>query len=220
MPLVEILVGVAVAAVAITAVKLAEILYNKLIFKKAPSVSKYTHDSDYQLAEEDQAYLAASKSVLIDVLGEKPMDAFMAQDAESRVESMKTIMEKLTELYELEGLKIRFYNDINQPILGAYEETEHVLSYNIAFLLTSDPLLLQRSLATVFHEYRHAVQWKMVQSAGRNSYRWYTNDQMVRKITVNYLNYISGSENFQAYYQQFIEVDAREISWYIVEELV
>jgi hypothetical protein len=58
----------------------------------------------------------------------------------------------------------------------------------------------------------------MICSFDQAPYVWSDDEQTIRKMAESWLNYVEFSENPRLYYEQYIELDAREISWYVLEE--
>lgn len=200
-----------------TVVSMAEYLYNHLIFGSQPATVARSHDVAWVLYETDEQYIHASRDVLHEILSENPVEYLVEMDAEKRISAIQALTAGISEIYELEDVQIALECSDDVSVCGFYNRREHTITLNCAHLLTTNADLTKEFLDTVFHEFRHAVQWKMVESDG---YKWYNDTKAVKQIADNFASehYISYQENPRAYYYQYVERDAREIALYILED--
>lgn len=215
--IIETLLTLGIVEVVHGVVSLAEYIYNNLIFRKQPKTVEHRHNSEYCLHDKDKEYIATSKEILHEELGENPTETLLkTDDAEERISAIKTLTLRLAEAYELEDIKIEFGCVENLNTCGYYSRDENKIFLNCVHLITTNAELTTEFIDTIFHEFRHAVQYKMVES---DEYIWYNDKKSVEQMADNFApgHYISYSENIQAYHNQYVEVDASEIAMYILE---
>lgn len=206
-------------AVVSTVISIGRYLFNDLIFQKPEQTIECQHSETYTLHEVDKEYIRVSREVLHEALGENPTEYLLSLDAEERLAAIQDLTNRLSELYGVEDITIDLaYSEEHDNICGYYSRQDHKIVLNCVHLLTTNPILVKDFLDTIFHEFRHVVQYQMVKS---DDYKWYNNDKDVVAEFAYGLdpkNYISFSSNPRAYYEQFVEVDAREIAMCILED--
>lgn len=221
MAIAEMIIMAALALAAVETVRIivsvAEYIYNNLIFDSQPPTVERQHNAEYSLHETDKEYIYTSQHILHEVLGRNPTEYLLGMEPEERISAIQALTSKLSEIYELEDIRIELGYSDDLSICGFYSKKEHKITLNCAHLLTTNADLTKEFLDTIFHEFRHAVQWKMVESDG---YIWYNDRKKVEQIAYNLVpeHYITFHENPRAYYYQYVEMDAREIAMYILED--
>ena len=178
------------------------------------------HNPTYNLCPKDTQYVEQSRRVLFESFGsEQPIDALLNMGAEERLIAVKKLLEDLKVLYDVPDLQIELYYDKkNYRLCGGYSHTGNIIGINIFYLMTDNRGAIKEFLDTIFHEFRHAVQWKILQAADENGYKWFNgHDPAVRFASGLVSDYISFNEDPEGYYNQFVEVDAREIALYVLE---
>lgn len=200
---------------------LLELLKVGLIFiTGGHSYPVQTHSTSYQLIEKDKEYIKRSQEVLKEVLGDNPVDTLMNMEAEERIEATDILVQSLAKLYEVEDIKLEwFFEDYFQDesaVCGYYNESEHTINLNKMSILTDDRFLVRDFLDTIFHEFRHVVQWQnVIKEASYGT--WYLGKEMTNRFGKGLLYYIPSQTDPEGYFNQFVEVDAREIAMYILE---
>lgn len=198
-------------------ISIAEYIHNNLIFRKQPETVENRHNPEYCLHDTDKEYIAASKEILHEELGENPTETLLkTDDAEERISAIKALTLRLAEAYRLEDIKIEFGCIEDLSVCGYYSRDENKIFLNCVHLITTNAELTTEFLDTIFHELRHAVQYKMIES---EEYVWCNDKKSVKQIADNLIpeHYISYGENMRAYRNQYVEIDAREIAMYILE---
>ena len=79
---------------------------------------------------------------------------------------------------------------------------------NLDYLASDTPDALRRIVRTIFHELRHAQQYRAITDV---DYNYGTEDQR-KHWSLNFVNYISPDVDFQDYSDQTIERDARAVA--------
>lgn len=196
---------------------IAEYIYNHLIFTSQPENTEQLHNEEYTLTETDEKYIRESRKVLHEVLGKDPTRSLLAMEGKERIAAIQVLTKRLAVLYDAEDIAIGFENEDN-GLSGYYAPDAKMIVLNIRALFTNNYDITKDFLDTVFHEFRHVAQRKMVKS---QKYVWYNDEDKVLRIARNLYppaNYISPEENLIRYHNQYVEVDAREIARYILEE--
>ena len=87
---------------------------------------------------------------------------------------------------------------------GAYDPSANQININSALLAESSPA---QALGTYFHEERHAQQHNAARFPELSD-----NPEQAQEWRDNFKNYISPNEDFEGYYKQPVEADARDYS--------
>ncbi len=224
MPVPElVLIGAAavVGTIIITQIEsLLDYMMTDQIFVEGSNSEEVRHSPKYRLCPKDSQYVEESRRVLFESFGsEKPVDALLNMGAEGRLVAIKKLIEDLKDLYDVPDIKIElFYDKENYRLCGGYSKEENRISLNLFFLMTDNRRAVKEVLDTVFHEFRHAVQWRILMAADENGYKWFNeSDMAVRFASGLTSDYISFREDPEGYYNQFVELDAREIALYVLE---
>ena len=93
---------------------------------------------------------------------------------------------------------------------GSYNHNQNTLTLNLAMIVTEEPKLFQEQISTVFHEMVHARQLRAIDALRQGvscDNMGYTND-WIESLAINWINYISPNENYEAYTKQPIEAEA------------
>ena len=165
--------------------------------------------------EEEETAISRAAGVLTEFFPESLGKMLVQEDYESRCEAIEDFGKALVELYQMDGLQVVVTDDKN--VLGAQEgiirygvnvSAEHRVYINAACLRCEDEKVLENSVLIVIHELRHEMQRQIatgdkrygVPYARRHAWR------------VNMAHYIDSAQDFEGYFKQPIEFDARAFS--------
>lgn len=169
------------------------------------------------LTEEDKRLIEQNRALMKEFFPNGIEDGFKGLTLEQRVEMMKNLIERANELYGTEVGTIAFLpaEKIGECTLGYFQHDSNTIAVNLDVLAANEPAVMQAIVATVFHELRHALQYKAVTDP---SFAYGTEEQR-RLWALNFMegNYISPEVDFALYQKQVVEADARQIAEPIVE---
>ena len=166
-------------------------------------------DEGYEQSEAyDEQMIGSCQNIVIDTLGENPLNKIVNLSPEERAYALQQIISKTASLLNV---------DINQIVIddlkglyGYYNDKNKTIAINIEQIV-EEPMTIESAkelLITVFHELRHAYQ----HYAARNPSQ-YGADKLTASIwRTNYKNYVQCSKNPKRYYIQPVEQDARNFA--------
>ncbi len=168
-------------------------------------------------SEQERAADEAMRGKLREILEkeEYSRSVWEKSSLEERKVILQNYMDEVIVLYGLQDTKTKpkihwdkhaQYN-MNGVLMGYYSDRSHKITLNEKVL--TDKLGFVESyllMGTVAHELRHAYQHEAI----RNPSKFEVSDETVKKWKYNFKHYISGNGgNFEKYYNQPVEVDAR-----------
>lgn len=147
------------------------------------------------------------------------MKSHFPQGIESRLIGMspaeraglfQNLVLELNSIYGLNITNIAFLNadEIGYGTCGYYLRETNSIRFNLDFLSLDDSEILHEMVNTIFHEMRHALQYKAVTDSNCN----YGTEEQRYLWALNFLNYIPAYVDFAYYQQQILEADARQIA--------
>lgn len=179
-------------------------------------IPQSVHSNQYVLSNEGKEYVDRSKEVLHNVLGDKPVEALQSMETEERKKKAEQLCVELRDLYDLDpNLQIELTYDEKSDVCGYYSKDQNRIVLNCAHLLTDSKDMTRDFLDTIFHEFRHASQWRMIENEGHRFAETSTRRNEFRR---NMAHYISPHISPRRYFNQPVELDAREIALYILED--
>lgn len=169
------------------------------------------------LIEEDKRLIEQNRELMKEFFPSGIEDGFKGLTLEQRVEMMKNLIERANDLYGVEVDTIAFMPaaKIGECTLGFFDRDNNAIAVNLDILASNEAAVMQAIVATVFHELRHALQYRAVTDASFN----YGTEEQRRLWALNFVegNYISPEIDFALYQRQVVEADARQIAEHIVE---
>ena len=121
-------------------------------------------------------------------------------DIEQRKKMLRELTEKSAEIMRVELDDIKFEN---MPYMGVYDSGKNVLVLSVPYI-KNDQCCIE-AVKTIFHELKHAVQFKAICSGGNV---WGYSDETLVAWANNYLNYIKPEWDPEGYVTQPIEIDS------------
>ena len=156
-----------------------------------------------EMSETDLEMQQQTVQIMRDTFGTDINESIQKLSAAERIQKAEEFVNNLTMIYGLD-IKIEFFGE-NRVHCGHYNMKENSLNLNVADLLSKNEENIYEFFDTIFHELRHAVQWKAVQEEGFWNVEENTREQWLH----NFDNYISVNVDPQGYALQTIEADAR-----------
>lgn len=127
-----------------------------------------------------------------------------------RADLFQKLVLELNSVYGVNITNIAFLHvdEIGYGTYGYYIRETNSIRFNFDLLSSDEPLILREMVDTIFHEMRHALQYKAVSDSTCN----YGTEEQRYLWALNFLNYIPGYVDFAYYQQQILEADARQIA--------
>ena len=211
--MVEVLVGLAIAAVAGVIVGAIESLLE--FWGDSHTMPEHMQA---ELSEHDEGMVLETKLVIEDSFGDSVVETLRNASNKERVRLMAEFAEELVKRY---GLDIDVDITVSQiENCGQYNWQKRKAEFNIAALMLDGnhehfEYCVRETLDTIIHELRHAVQHKAIRDEGF----WNVEDERRMRWAENMLkgNYIRPEVNFRAYCGQPIEADAATFAARVME---
>ena len=167
----------------------------------------YQPDSEYTIESQ------------INVLGNMREEIWSGLSTDERIETLQVIANiEAQELGLPNELRVILVPDEDKTIAG-YQDSTHTIRFNIDYL---DSLSAKESLISICHEAEHAYQHRLVNVYDEidDDYKNLPVFQTAAKYKNEFQNYIdvNKEENFDDYYFQACEVNARIVSEHRAEE--
>lgn len=199
-------VGSAVKEVVDTVREFVKDAYDEIIFYQDPG---YDHPEVIDMQMEQR-----SCEIVKEVLGEEPFDQFAVLSPDERKLAVENIVGATSEMMEVEIQEIAF-EDLD--VYGCYSEKGRRIELNEVLLcqeLMSEEEAME-VIDTIFHELRHAYQFRAACYPSQ-----YKRDKMMAAIwRLNWKNYVAFQQNPKLYFEQPVEIDARNYAISIIRRL-
>ena len=166
---------------------------------------------DVPLTDEDNELIQKNRDLLQSLLKNNDIASTMSSlSIEERVDLLVKIIQGAINNYNVNIDSIRFSpsSEIGEFTLGYYDVEQNRIMINLDYLASDTPDALRRIVRTIFHELRHAQQYRAITDV---DYNYGTEDQR-KHWSLNFVNYISPDVDFQDYSDQTIERDARAVA--------
>lgn len=182
--------------------------YNDIVFRL---------DKGYEFSDvTDDNIIKNCGEILSETLGSEPFEQFTSLSSENRYRAIVQISASASEImgFELNGLEI---SDLSKGMCGFYSYENNVICIDAEYIL-SNPMTKDEAkevICTLFHEIRHAYQ----HHASRYPTR-FGRDKLTATIwRLNFRNYVQFEQNPVRYYNQPLEVDARQFALLIITNI-
>lgn len=159
---------------------------------------------DVELAEKCGNYLAEKF----------PSGIEAAVQSMSNEELMGLFLQIENDAEQLMGVSIDnvdFYESETPPTstyFGYYNRQDNSLHINRAFILSGDPRLVREQVSTIFHELKHARQWKAIENCLADDNTFGYSEQQIMVWAENFKNYIPCALGDEIYRKQPVERDS------------
>jgi hypothetical protein len=131
---------------------------------------------------------------------------------EDRIRFLIDLLEEASNNYGVEISSVKFApsSEIGSSCYGFYAFDENMVVLNLDMVCSDSVICLEEIVDTVFHELRHAQQYRAVTD---DSYNFGTEEQRLR-WGLNFMpnHYIRGEVDFELYQRQTVEADARLVA--------
>lgn len=170
----------------------------------------YGPDTTYEPTEYDKGLITQSEELIKKHFPNGIEKTMLSMTVEQRVDLFKTIIEEVAELYGVDIQTIEFLtNDkIGAYTRGCYDYEEGKVAINLDILSCSDGTNLFQIVGTIFHECRHALQYRAIIDENFTE----ISEETAGIWAMNYINYIPADLDECGYYYQAVEFDARNFA--------
>lgn len=169
------------------------------------------------LTEEDQRLIECGRALMKDFFPAGIEQRFKHQTLEQRVELMKALIEQANQLYNVDIDSITFApaSEMGSYTLGFFDIETNGIAINLDILASDEAEVIRALVTTVFHECRHALQYRAVTDETFS----YGSEEQLHLWALNFMegNYIPAEVDFVLYQQQTVEADACQIAEKITE---
>lgn len=164
------------------------------------------------LTENDQELINKNQELLKKIFGDEYIESKLKSlNKEERIKIMVQIIEEATDNYDVKIEKVNFLqtSDIGDGVCGFYDNETNSISINLDYIICDDDIMLRHIVGTIFHELRHAQQFRSVNDPDYNV----CSEEQRRTWALNLApgHYISCDVDFELYRTQAVEWDARAI---------
>lgn len=172
-------------------------------------------DTEVEITEKDEERGKQAVLEIQAILGTDPVQRLCEMDAKERVKAARAVHQVLCAAFSIDmGLQMGTSDD---GTCGAYRHNDKVMWVDYRYLLSTNPEHIEEYLDTIFHEFRHAMQFRLIESREYNGAGEDYRMRMARSMHPNaYVNY---SESPELYYKQLCERDAREFAARLIYKL-
>lgn len=131
-----------------------------------------------------------------------------------REKLFRDLIGKLNSVYGVDIVDVCFRpaSEVGNFTFGYYNIETNQIVFNKDFIRCNDPGVLKQMLETIFHEMRHAYQYKAITTTGTGS------EQQRRVWALNMVDYIPADVDFALYQQQAVENDARAFAALVLKD--
>ncbi len=160
-----------------------------------------------ELTEQDIAIAEKCQILLAEEFPEGITARMGDMNIENRQKLIQGLLQECENIYGVKLTEIRFLTNeqIGYGTLGFFSMDTLGICINVDVLSTDDPEILRMMVSTVFHECRHAYQYRAVTDSTVD----YGTEEQRRLWALNFADYIPACIDFALYQQQVVEADAR-----------
>lgn len=178
---------------------------------------------DCLLSEEEIRLAGQARKLAGDFFGVSAGETLAALSPRRRMALLEDFVYSLLDLYGMSSCDViitdseQIFSDAEiASCMGKCEPEGGVIYLNSHFLLQENEALLRKCGASAVHEVRHMIQWHAV----LGDLKLHIPRETVEKWRKNLSEeYIRASVNFEDYYNQPVEADARNFAYLVLEGL-
>lgn len=186
-----------------------------IVEKLGEFIGIYPIDSQVEFTSEEENLISKSTEIIKNRMPNGVSATMQELNYYDRQAEVETIGNELLELYGLDNTEIIltdspdvFPQEENTLVRGLTDWDNNCIYINSALLKSNDGEVLKQVIVTLTHEIRHMMQKNVV--SGMNKYG---RTHRSRRIWGhNWSHYIGCGNDFESYYKQPIEVDARNFA--------
>lgn len=167
------------------------------------------------LTEEDKQLVQKCREIMGQNFPDGIVNRMKGMSPTERAQLFRDLVKELNSVYGVEISDIAFLtnNEIGSGVYGYFDNSNNSIRFNADLLNTDDPNILHEMVDTIFHEMRHALQFRAVTDSSCN----FGSEEQRQKWALNFVNYISARVDFAFYQQQVIEDDARQFAAEVIK---
>ena len=167
------------------------------------------------LTEEDKQLVQKCREIMGQNFPDGIVNRMKGMSPTERAQLFRDLVKDLNSVYGVEISDIAFLtnNEIGSGVYGYFDNSNNSIRFNADLLNTDDPNILHEMVDTIFHEMRHALQFRAVTDSSCN----FGSEEQRQKWALNFVNYISARVDFAFYQQQVIEDDARQFAAEVIK---
>ena len=169
-----------------------------------------------ELTDEDRALIEKCREVMKETFPEGIEKRFRSLSLNERTALLRKMILELNGIYGVNVRDIAFLHsrEIGEGTLGYYDIDSNCIRFNVDYIDIDNPELWTHIIGTVFHELRHALQYRAVTDSSCN----YGTQEQLRLWALNLVNYIPANVDFALYQEQIVEADARQIAELVINK--
>jgi hypothetical protein len=167
---------------------------------KIPKTDSVHTKKDYQMIDE-------TRKIVKKYFGKDVYTTIDKLKFEHRFKLCDLFIEELKQLYGFD-VKVTYYCDEKSLEFGCYNDEENCIYLNATYLLAGTRLGMETFVKSIIHEMRHKIQCIVLS----NAEYWDTPQETKDNWSCEYKDYISSDKDYELYYKQLIEKDARSFS--------
>jgi hypothetical protein len=165
------------------------------------------------LSEADKELIDKNRELLRSKFPEGNMgEELRSMSREDRIKLLIDILEEASRNYDVEISSVKFApsDELGYGCYGYYAHDENRIVLNLDMVCCDNTRVLSEIVDTVFHELRHAQQYRAVTDENYN----YGTDEQRLKWGLNFMpgHYIRAEVDFEKYQEQAVEADARQVA--------
>ena len=163
-----------------------------------------------ELTEQDKELIEKCREVMKENFPEGIEARLKGLDSPDRNAIFQKLVMELNVVYGVNITNIAFLSaeEIGMGTYGYYERNGNSIRFNCDLIMSDDREVLHAMIDTIFHEMRHALQYRAVTDSSCN----YGTEEQRRLWALNFANYIPAHVDFAFYQEQVVEADARQIA--------
>lgn len=172
---------------------------------------------DVQLSDKDKEMIEKCRELLKETFPEGIEARIKDMSADERMALIRELIEKCNAIYDLDITKINFMSayEIGGATCGCYQSKDNSITLNIDLISFSDPTAMGIIINTIFHEMRHAQQYRAITTEGYS----FGTDEQAKAWAINFSHYIRAEVDMMLYQLQAVEADANRVADEITKEL-
>jgi len=164
------------------------------------------------LTENDQELIRKNQELMKKVFGDEKIEQKMKRmSKEDRVKLIVQLIEGAVDNYDVKIDRVNFLHsdEIGDGVCGFYDPETCSISINLDYIICDDDVMLHHIVGTVFHELRHAQQFRSITDPDYNV----CSEEQREAWALNFApgHYISCEVDFKTYREQTVERDARAV---------
>lgn len=163
-----------------------------------------------ELTDEDKALIDKCREVMRENFPQGIEARVKTMSPEERTALFQKLVKELNSVYGVNISNVGFLHnsEIGSGTYGYYDRETNSIRFNADLLSSNETEVLREMVDTIFHEMRHALQYRAVSDSSCN----YGTEEQRRLWALNFVNYISAYVDFAYYQEQIVEADARLIA--------